>query len=256
MSVQGGCYVEQTNKGEDLARKPVIGVAAGVPVGHGGRQKLLQYMEAIERAGGEPRELPLTTDGELLCSAMSEVDALLMTGGRDVHPGMYGEEVVGGVKLKEESPERLERDKTCLTYAKESGMPVLAICYGMQLLDVVEGGTLHQDIGADILPFHRASDKDYVEHEVVIERGTLLERVIGARRINVRSSHHQAVRKPGAGMVVSARSAEGDVIEAIEGEGAFLLGVQWHPERHERQPDPIFAAFVEAASAWAIRCRE
>jgi putative glutamine amidotransferase len=247
-SVPGGCCVER-NRADSAARKPVIGLAAGVAASETRRRKLLMYVGAIEKAGGEPRRLPLSTDGEVLSKAMSDVDALLITGGRDIHPRMYGEDIDSAVEL--ETQERVDRDAACMELAKKSGMPVLAICYGMQILNVVEGGTLYQDMGSEIVPFHRASGKDYVEHDVVIEPGTFLERIVGSQRITVRSSHHQAVKKLGAGLVVSARCARGEIIEAVEREGSFFLGVQWHPERHERQPDRIFVAFVGAASSWA-----
>ena len=237
------------SRDENAARKPVIGLATGAAVSESRRRKLRMYLEAIKKAGGEPRELPLPTDGDILCQAMSEVDALLITGGLDIDPKMYGEEPEGEVEL--ETPERVERDAACIKLAKESGMPVLAICYGMQILNVVEGGTLYQDMGPDIVPYHRESGKHYIEHDVAIEPGTFLEEILGAQRITVRSSHHQSIKKPGNGFVVSARCARGEIIEAIDREGAFCLGVQWQPERHERQPDPIFVAFIEAASSWA-----
>ncbi len=237
------------NKDENAAGKPVIGLAAGVADSETRRRKLRMYVEAIEKAGGDPHTLPLSTDGELLSKAMNDVDALLITGGRDIHPNMYGEEPDSAVEL--ETPERVDRDAACIKLAKKSGMPVLAICYGMQILNVVEGGTLYQDMGPEIVPFHRELRSDYVEHDVAIEPGTSLEKIVGAQRLRVRSSHHQAVKKVGTGLVVSARCARGEIIEAIERESPFYLGVQWHPERHERQPDPIFVAFVEAASSWA-----
>ncbi len=246
----------RTNRGADEARRPVIGVASGVPVDETRRRELRKYFEAIEKAGGEPLELPLSTEVNGVRSAMSEVDALLITGGTDIHPRAYGEEPDSGLELKEESRERVDRDIACVRYAKELGMPVLGICYGMQLLNVAEGGTLYQDMGPEIVPYHRESGKDYIEHEVVVEPGTLLENILGAPRITVRSSHHQTVRELGAGFVVSARCTGGGVVEAVERGGPFFLGVQWHPERHERQPDPVIAALVEAASTWAIQCRE
>ena len=239
----------ERDRDENVARKPVIGLAAGVAATETRRRKLRMYFEAIEKASGDPRKLPLSTDGEVLSKAMSDVDALLITGGRDIDPKMYGEDIDSAVEL--EAQERVNRDAACIELAKKPGMPVLAICYGMQILNVVEGGTLYQDMGPEIVPFHRESGKDYIEHEVVIEPGTFLERIVGFQRITVRSSHHQAVKKVGTGLVVSARCARGKIIEAVEREGSFFLGVQWHPERHERQPDPIFVAFVEAASAWA-----
>jgi len=237
------------NRDENAARKPVIGLATGAAASETRKRKLRMYLEAIEKAGGERRELPLSTDGDVLCRAMNEVDALLITGGRDIHPKMYGEEPEGEVEL--ETPERVERDAACIKLAKKSGMPVLAICYGMQILNVVEGGTLYQDMGPDIVPYHREPGRDYIEHDVLIEPGTFLEKILGAQRITVRSSHHQSIKEPGAGFVVSARCARGEIVEAIEREGAFCLGVQWHPERHEQQPDPIFVAFLKAASSWA-----
>jgi putative glutamine amidotransferase len=239
----------EPNSNENAPRKPVIGLAAGVADSETRRRKLRMYVEAIEKAGGDPRELPLSTDGEVLTKAMGDVDALLITGGRDIDPKVYGEEPGSAVEL--EMQDRVNRDEACIKLAKRSGMPVLAICYGMQLLNVVESGSLHQDMGPEIVPLHRESGKDYIEHDVVIEPSTFLERIVGSQRITVRSSHHQAVKKVGAGLVVSARCAQGEVIEAVEREGSFYLGVQWHPERHDRQPDPIIAALVEAASLWA-----
>jgi len=239
----------ERNRNEKAVRKPVIALAAGVPDSEIRRRKLRMYVEAIEKAGGEPHTLPLSTDSEALTKAMSDVDGLLITGGRDIDPRMYGEEPDSAVEL--EMQERVDRDAACIKLAKKSGMPVLAICYGMQILNVVEGGTLYQDMGPEIVPLHRESGRDYIEHDVAIESGTFLERIVGSQRIRVRSSHHQAVKKVGTGLVVSARCARGEIIEAVEREGAFCLGVQWHPERHERQPDPLIVAFVEAASSWA-----
>jgi putative glutamine amidotransferase len=248
--------VERASNGGDADPRPVIGVASGVPGSETRRRKLRKYFEAIEKAGGEARELPLSAEVEAVRSAMGEMDALLITGGRDIHPRAYGEEPDSGLELKGESRERVDRDIACVKYAKELGMPVLGICYGMQLINVAEGGTLYQDMGPEIVPYHREAGKDYIEHEVVAEPDTLLEKVLGASRITVRSSHHQAVNEPGAGLVVTAQCAGGDVVEALEGEGAFFLCVQWHPERHERQPDPVITALIEAASAWAIQCRK
>jgi len=248
--------VERTSKSGDADPRPVIGVAPGVPVDETTRRELRKYFVAIEKAHGEARELPLSAEANVVRGAMSEVDALLITGGRDIHPRAYGEELDSGLELKEESRERVDRDKACVGYAKELGMPVLGICYGMQLLNVAEGGTLYQDMGPEIVPYHRESGKDYMEHEVVVEPGTFLENILGAQRITVRSSHHQTVRELGAGLVVSARCTGGGVVEAVEREGPFFLGVQWHPEGHERQPDPVIVALVEAASEWAIQCRK
>ena len=239
----------EPGRDENAERKPVIGLATGAAVSETRKRKLRMYLEAIDKSGGEPRELPLSTDGDVLCRAMDEVDALLITGGLDIDPRMYGEEPDGEVEL--ETQERVDRDAACIELAKKSGMPVLAICYGMQVLNVVEGGTLYQDMGPDIVPHHRESGKDYIEHDVAVEPGTFLEEILGAQRITVRSSHHQSVKKLGTGFVASARCARGEIVEAIEREGAFCLGVQWHPERHEQQPDPIIVAFLEAASSWA-----
>lgn len=245
------------NRGEAAERKPVIALAASVNRDERAENALSRYISAIRSAGGEPRVLPDTADEQVLRGEMNQVDGLLVTGGDDVPPEMYGSKEDPEQELKKESPIRLSRDIACLKHAREAGMPVLGICYGMQLLNVVEGGTLYQDIGKEALPYHRPSrtGERYVEHEVEIEPGTFLYKILGARHVTVRSSHHEAVKKVGPGLVVSAVCHQGDIIEAIEKKGPFFLAVQWHPETHDRQPDPVSVEFLNAASVWARRRR-
>ena len=101
------------------------------------------------------------------------------------------------------------------------------------------------------MPHHRPKGEGYRMHEVMILPGTMLEEIVGASRIKVNSSHHQEVKSAGDGLGMCAVSPAGHVVEGVESREPSRLGVQWHPETHEDQPDPVFTAFVAAASLWA-----
>ncbi len=141
-------------------------------------------------------------------------------------------------------------DRRLLGDALERRLPVLAICYGMQLLAVLRGGSLHYDIPTDRPDAdpHRLPEADG-RHGLKVESGTRLARALGAEPPPVNSLHHQGVESPGEGMRVCARAADG-LIEAIEGEGAvFCVGVQWHPEKLSgTHRDALFGAFVAACT--------
>jgi putative glutamine amidotransferase len=180
---------------------------------------------------------------------------LLLTGGEDVYPGIYG-------KLNELSHcEEIDRYRDSLEFtlidkAVSLGIPVFGICRGEQILNVALGGTLYTDIPTDIdaTVLHRCPPGSAsCLHSVTIDPGSLLFRITGEKSGTVNSSHHQAVEKTGPGVKVTARAANG-VIEAIEKEGTdhspLIMGVQWHPERLEQNPGlsfPLAVFFLKQA---------
>jgi putative glutamine amidotransferase len=179
------------------------------------------------------------------------LDGLVVTGGAfDVDPSLYGE--ARRPACGQTKPERTAFELEVLRAALAAGLPVLGVCGGMQLLAVARGGTLWQDLGADLgLAGHeQPAPKDVPSHQAAIVPGTRLAALVGEGSLAVNSTHHQAVRDPGAGVVVSARAPDG-VVEGIEvPDLPFAVGVQWHPEaalRHDPRHARLYGGLVEAA---------
>ena len=190
---------------------------------------LADYFDSVELAGGVPVLVPQIGGAEALRDLLGRLDGLVITGGPDTPPARYGQPP--HPRTKPVHRRRDEFDFRCLEAALELRLPMLAICYGAQLLNVFLGGTLIQDI-----PSQRPSADPHVQdgprllHPVRIEPGTKLARCLGVTEVEVASSHHQAVDRLGRGLRVSARSRDG-IIEGIETEAdRLILGVQWHPE--------------------------
>ncbi len=236
-----------------MAGRPRIGVTLDVDDGAQRYEIKQAYVSAVLAAGAVPVLLP---PAERIAAAyLAMIDGLIVTGGAfDIPPELYGEarrEACGPLK---ESRTRFEKE--LLEAALASSLPVLGICGGMQLMNVVRGGTLHQDLVADAgLPSHeQPPPKDVPTHAIKVPAGTLLWRLIGLgvpeHRVN--STHHQAVKQPGTGVLVAATAPDG-VVEAIElPDLPFAIGVQWHPEtllRHDDRHAGIFAGLAEAAGA-------
>ena len=207
------------------------------------------YCDAVARAGGLP--VPLPHEPGLASEYLERIDGLVITGGAfDVDPSLYGDDGRHAtVTLKEG---RTAAELALLRGALARGMPVLGICGGQQLLAVALGGTLIQhipDTVPDALAHEQPNPRDEPGHEVAVMPGTLLHRIVGAERMAVNSSHHQAVRDPGPAAVVDAVAPDG-VIEGIEDpRRKFCLGVQWHPEFLIDPGDArIFSALVGACA--------
>jgi putative glutamine amidotransferase len=241
--------------GDTGRSRPVIGVTLDSEAA-GGYSKLPwyalreNYCDVIAAAGGVPVALPHEPD--LVEAYLGMVDGLVVTGGAfDVDPSLFGAaERHPTVKLKE----RRTRFEWAITRgAVDRDMPLLGICGGQQLLNVVLGGTLIQhipDAVRDALAHEQPNPRTEPGHDVLVEPGTLLHKITGSERLAVNSAHHQAAERVGAGIVVSGRAPDG-VVEAIEDpRRRFCLGVQWHPEYRIGAGDTaIIDAFVRAAAA-------
>ena len=211
------------------------------------------YIDAIEAAGAIPLPLPLLRDPEKLRNLYERCDAICLPGGPDVEPLRYGEPAGDDCNLST-APELDDAEMLLSRWLVADDRPTLAVCRGIQVLNVALGGTLWQDIAAQHASSENHDRHDDVRsrlvHRVHIEPGSLLHRVVGVDSLDVNSLHHQAIRRVGEGLQVSATSDDG-IVEAVEmPDRRFLLGVQWHPEElvgEQESARRLFAALVSAA---------
>jgi putative glutamine amidotransferase len=202
------------------------------------------YVASVQRTGAIAVLLPVDTRAPF--ELLERIDALLLIGGSDIDPALYGAEP--GLGTEETYPARDKFEIGLLREALGRGLPVLGICRGMQVLNVALGGTLKQDLVApDGSHPHRKSVGSFKgsEHAVSLAPGSLAARAAGEEVTLAHCHHHQVIARLGEGLVVSARADDG-VIEAIEATVGWTLGVQWHPEATERSR--LFGALTEAAS--------
>jgi putative glutamine amidotransferase len=233
---------------------PIIGITMGPysqdPRGHWLRE---DYLRSVERAGAVPVVLAPVRPADAP-SLLARLDGLVLSGGSDIDPALFGAEAHPSVKGV--ARQRDEFELALAREALERDRPLLAICRGHQVLNVATGGTLLQDIPSEL---GRTVDHDpdverwETAHDVRILQGTRLRAILGRDEVAVNSFHHQAIAELGRGLVVSARSAKDGVIEGIEApDRRFAVGVQWHPEgfwREEVGFHPLFAALAEATRA-------
>lgn len=235
---------------------PLIGITSGTePVLPGFYILRHDYVRSVELAGGVP--VVLAPAGAALHPALlSKLDGLVLTGGIDVTPRLYGEEARPTVT--DTSAERDEFEVKLVLEALAHDVPILAICRGMQLLNVAVGGTLVQDIRTEVGSTVRHDDfarpRTDLAHAVSVVPGTRLHEILGRDAVEVNSLHHQAVARLASPLVVAAFAPDG-LVEAVELPARrFVLGVQWHPEAFWKTPDrfgPLFAALVAATGPHA-----
>lgn len=213
-------------------------------------RQMSDYLESVRRAGATPLELTLTDQPDMI---VAKVDGLLLTGGGDVDPALYG--AVPHSTFDPADPGRDAFEIALVRAVLDAGKPVFAICRGMQLMNVALGGDLVQDIPSEVngAAHHDVREPRYaLAHEVWATDGSrfstlMREKLVDGESCQVNSRHHQAVKHVGTGLEIVATAPDG-VIEAIERPGAFCLGVQWHPENFWRTGEfrPLFEGFVDA----------
>lgn len=209
------------------------------------------YVEAVERAGGLCMMIP-NLDAARAPDYLDRIDALLLTGGDDPDPALFGEEPHPNIELVDARRDQFEI--SLVHGAVERKMPVFGICRGAQVLNIALGGDIYQDIGSQTesnLQHTQRRLDDGPWHAIDVEPGSRLEALldgdVAEHSLRVNSFHHQACRTPGDGLSVCARSRDG-LPEALEmGKHPFFLGVQWHPELGGVGSDALFSAFVDAA---------
>jgi len=214
------------------------------------------YIEAVIGAGGLPVLIPLSLEGDDLHAVYERLNGVLVPGGCDIDPAYFHQERhprLGDVDLERD---RVELEVT--RYAVEDGKPLLGVCRGLQVINVALGGTLYQDLPSEYtgqLLRHahpiREFPREHIAHPVRVEEESRLARALGAPIVQVNSRHHQAIKDVAPSLEIVARAPDG-VIEGVElPKHPFALGVQWHPENLQAQPEmkALFEKFVEAAKS-------
>jgi putative glutamine amidotransferase len=239
--------------------KPIIGIGSDVYATPGERDRAFvytTYIESLRQAGAIPVMIP--PQPENAEDIVRELDGIVLAGGEDCDPAVYGEESHPSVEPMD--PRRQNNDLTLARVARERGIPTLGICLGLQVMNVAAGGSLVQDIDSQMETEieHVSEPEDRARHDVKIEPGTKLAGILRPGNLNVNSSHHQAIKNVGEGFRVTAYAPDG-IVEGLEDPNhPFYVGVQWHPEdmKGENSAAALFGAFVEAARNYARKKRE
>lgn len=239
-------------------RRPLIGLSTSVTTDATLERAYVNaaYLRAVQEAGGVPVLLPPQLDAGARDALVGRLDGLVLSGGGDVDPARYGEPA--HPRTAEVSPARDALEIALVHRSLERDTPLLAICRGIQVLNVALGGTLHQDLPEGGPVRHAQTEpRARPTHAVkVAVEGTRLGAMVGEAELAVNSFHHQGLARLGDGLRETAWAADG-LVEAVEMEGdRFVLGVQWHPEdlvAHDAAARKLFEALVDAARRHAAR---
>ena len=244
-------------------RRPVIGIATQtLPAKAGGDLPHCwimgqRYVEALRAVGGIPWLIPLLpNDSDTMNEVFNRLDGIFLTGGVDVDPSRYGE--TRHPKCGVTDPDRDAIELMLLAHATATGKPVLAVCRGIQILNVARGGSLYQDVSAmvpaalkhDYFPTPDKPSRAYLAHDISVTADSHMGNILGEAVVSVNSMHHQAIKELAPGLRATAFAPDG-IIEAVEAtDHKFLVAVQWHPEElSESQPGMkrLFSEFAAAA---------
>ena len=205
----------------------------------------IEYVKAIQKAGGVPLIIPYSDLKNNVDLILEKFDGIMFSGGGDVLPSYYKEEPQ---KTKRVVPERDELEIELVKKCFKNKKPLFAICRGIQVMNVAMGGNLIQDINSEI-EHDQSAYYDKLTHTIIIEKGTLLYEIFKKKELKVNSFHHQAVKKTGKNLKISAKAKDG-IIEGIESEKhPFFLGVQFHPEllfEEHKIFFKLFKVFIDA----------
>lgn len=205
------------------------------------------YIELLLKANAIPIIIPLTTDIDILNEIIDKIDGVIISGGGDINPLLYGESQLP--LLRDVSDKRDSVDLKVIEIAKANNKGILGICRGCQILNIAFGGTLYQDISykKGIYYNHfQKNNQSEPSHEIILKEGSFLHNVLGDSTL-VNSLHHQSIKDIGKNLTITARSKDG-IIEGIECDSyPFILGVQWHPEMMNSNKDMItlISKFIE-----------
>jgi putative glutamine amidotransferase len=246
-----------------MPRRPVIGIATQtLPAVPGERQACWimgrSYVEELRKVGAVPWLIPLIPhDPDTLSEICNRLDGIFITGGVDVDPARYGEPKTPLCGATD--PDRDAVEIALLRHALDRNLPVLAVCRGLQILNVACGGTLYQDVTAQVpaalkhdhFPTPEKPSRKFLAHDVTVKANSRLGHILGEAVVPVNSMHHQAIKDLAPSLAATAYAPDG-IIEGVEGTGGqFLVAVQWHPEElTETQPGMarLFSTFADSAA--------
>jgi putative glutamine amidotransferase len=237
-----------------LTARPRIGITMDVGTPDENRRTLelpADYAEQVFRAGGMPVLLPITHDPAIRQEMIAGLDGLLLPGGADLDPRLYGQPRHARTTLVDK--DRQDFDFAMLALAETRRLPTLGICMGCQTMNVQRRGTLHQhlpELGTQTLDHRKAGDRSNA-HAVEVRAGTHLAEALKLNQLEANSRHHQGIDKVGHGLVPCAFAPDG-LVEAVEDPSMpFWVAVQWHPENLQGTPhERLFEALVAAARAY------
>jgi putative glutamine amidotransferase len=237
-----------------MDRRPRIGIPMRIELPTDRFYLSRYYSEAVEAAGGAPVHISLIPKPDYINSVVEALDGILLPGSdSDVDPLRYDCEP--HPKLGAVHPIKDETDLLLIKAAERKNIPIFAICFGMQILNVARGGTLIQDIEShkpEVLKHEQGAPRDRASHTIDLEDDTKLAEIAGILNFAVNSHHHQAIERLGADLIATAWAADG-IIEAIEDPqpDRFVVAVQWHPElgwERDKVSQRLFKAFVAEAA--------
>ena len=237
--------------------RPLIGIPCHADFADGTKRPIYSnnraYVHAVEHAGGVPILIPFLHDFSMFDTLLPRLDGLLLSGGIDMDPALYGEAPHPLCDLPDKELDEIEL--RLANWALQEDIPTLGVCRGMQVLNVALGGTLYQDIDdqypGSLHHSNRQQPRDYLAHRVNVLTGSHVEQLLGSDSFMVNSLHHQAVHTPGRDVVISGTADDG-IAEMLEVKGRrFVIAAQFHPEEiylKESASARLFSVFVQACS--------